>query len=105
MSEIEKPSKAEDEYFVRQELERRKQWAKEQSVKMAAEEKKRLRDLHYMKCPKDGTDLQTIELHGVKIDQCATCSGIWLDQGELDQLMHPDRGGLFHRIGSVFRGK
>lgn len=105
MSEFDKPSKAEDEYFVRQELERRKQWAKEQSAKMAVEEKKRLRDLHYMKCPKDGMDLQTVELHGVKIDQCATCNGIWLDAGELDQLIHPDRGGVFHRIGSVFRGK
>ena len=105
MSEIDKPSKAEDEYFARQEIERRKQWAKEQSAKMAADEKKRLRDLHHMKCPKDGMDLQTIELHGVKIDQCATCHGIWLDAGELDHLMHPDRGGLFHRIGAVFRGK
>jgi len=105
MSEIDKPSKAEDEYFARQEIERRKQWAKEQSAKMATAEKQRLRDLHFMKCPKDGMDLQTIELHGVKIDQCATCNGIWLDGGELDQLLHPDRGGVFHRIGSVFRGK
>jgi hypothetical protein len=105
MSEIDKPSKAEDEYFARQEIERRKQWAKEQSAKMATDEKKRLRDLHYMKCPKDGTDLQTIELHGVKIDQCATCGGIWLDAGELEQLTHPDRGGVFHRVASIFRGK
>jgi len=105
MSETEKPSKAEDEYFTRQELERRKQWAKERAAKMATEEKQRLRDLHHMKCPKDGMDLQTIELHGVKIDQCATCSGMWLDAGELDQLLHPDRSGIFQRIISVFRGK
>jgi hypothetical protein len=40
MSEgFDKPSKAEDEYFVRQELERRKKWAQEQAAKMAAEER------------------------------------------------------------------
>ena len=103
MSDIEKPSKAEDEYFARQELERRKQWAKERVAKMATEEKQRLRDLHYMKCPKDGMDLQTIEVHGVKIDQCATCNGMWLDAGELEQLTNPARAGVFHRIASVFK--
>lgn len=104
MSEIDKPSKAEDEYFARQEIERRKQWAKERAASMKTEEKQRLRDLHYMKCPKDGMDLQTIEVHGVKIDQCATCNGMWLDAGELDQLTKPDRAGVFGRIASVFKG-
>jgi hypothetical protein len=103
MSDVDKPSKAEDEYFARQELERRKQWAKDRSAKMATEEKQRLRDLHYMKCPKDGMDLHTIELHGVKIDQCPTCNGIWLDAGELEQLTRPDRAGVFHKIASVFK--
>jgi hypothetical protein len=105
MSEMDKPSKAEDEYFLRQELERRKQWAKDRAAKMATDEKQRLRDLHHMKCPKCGMDLQTIELHGVKIDQCPSCEGMWLDAGELDQLTHPDRAGVFHRIGAIFRGK
>ena len=104
MSDFEKPSRAEDEYFAKQELERRKQWAKERAASMKTEEKDRLRELHYMKCPKDGMDLQTIELHGVKIDQCPNCNGIWLDGGELEQLLHPERSGLFHRIGKVFRG-
>jgi hypothetical protein len=103
MSEIDKPSRAEDEYFARQELERRKQWAKDRASKMATEEKQRLRDLHYMKCPKDGTDLHTIELHGVKIDQCPLCNGIWLDAGELEQLTRTDRPGVFHKIASVFK--
>lgn len=104
MSDIEKPSKAEDEYFARQEIERRKQWAKDRAAKMATEEKQRLRDLHHMKCPKDGMDLQTIELHGVKIDQCATCNGMWLDAGELELLTKPDRAGVINRIASVFKG-
>ena len=29
--------------------------------------------------------------------------GTWLDAGELDQLLHPERKDLFHRVMSVFR--
>jgi uncharacterized protein len=97
-----KPSKAEDEYFLRQELERRKKWAQEQSAKIATEERDRSKQQHWMKCPKCGMDLQEIELHGVKVDQCAHCGGVFLDAGELDQLEKHDEG-VMHRVFSLFR--
>lgn len=97
-----KPSKAEDEYFARQEVERRKKWAAEQSAKMANDEKDRLKQAHWMKCPKCGMDLQEIEFHGVKVDQCASCGGVFLDAGELDQLgKHED--GVMNKVFSIFR--
>jgi uncharacterized protein len=102
MSDIDKPSKAEDEYFARQELERRKKWAKEQSEKMAIEEKERLKQAHWMKCPKCGMDLQEIGLHGVKVDQCANCGGIFLDAGEMEQLQKHD-DGVMNKVFSIFR--
>lgn len=102
MTELEKPSKAEDEYFVRQELARRKAWAAEQAAKMAEEEKEKLRELHWMKCPKCGMDLQTIDLHGVKIDRCGSCNGTFFDAGELEQVMERG-GGFFVRMVSLFR--
>lgn len=101
MTEIEKPSKAEDEYFARQELERRKKWAEEKTARMADEEKQRLKDLHWMKCPKCGMDLHTIDLHGVKIDRCASCNGTFFDAGELEQVMRRG-GGFFARLVSIF---
>jgi hypothetical protein len=103
MSEIDKPSRAEDEYFAKQEIERRKKWAHEQSQKMAAEEKERLKQLHHMKCPKDGMDLATIEFHGIKIDQCATCNGVWFDGGEIEQLMNAKNSGLFGKVMTIFK--
>ena len=103
MSEYDKPSKAEDEYFARQELERRKKWAQEQAGKMAAEQKEQLKQLHWMKCPKCGSDLHSVELHGVTVDTCATCHGTWMDKGELEQLLQPEKKDLFHRVLSVFR--
>ncbi len=102
MSDIDKPSKAEDEYFARQELERRKKWAKEQAAKMAVDEKDRLKQAHWMKCPKCGMDLQEIELQGVKVDQCASCGGVFFDAGELEQMEKRD-AGVINRVFSMFR--
>ena len=97
-----KPSRNEDEYFAKQELERRRKWAAEQSAKMAGDEKEKLKQAHWMKCPKCGMDLQEIELHGVKVDQCASCGGVFLDAGELDQLSrHED--GVMNKVFSIFR--
>ena len=102
MSETDKPSKAEDEYFARQELERRKKWAQEQSAKMADAEREKAKQAHWMKCPKCGMDLQEIELHGVKVDQCAHCGGVFLDAGELEQIEKHD-SGVMNRVFSLFR--
>ncbi|HEX8155082.1 MAG TPA: zf-TFIIB domain-containing protein [Thermoanaerobaculia bacterium] len=102
MSNIDKPSRAEDEYFARQELERRKKWAQEQAQKLQSGEKEKLKELHYMKCPKDGNDLATIEFHGISIDQCATCGGVWFDPGEVDQLLAKD-SGVVSKVLSIFR--
>lgn len=96
------PSEKEEEYFARQELERRKKAAEERERQMADEEKSRLKELHYMKCPKCGMDLAHIELKGIELDRCVSCGGTWFDAGELEQLMD-DKGGLFSQIKNVFR--
>lgn len=43
-----------------------------------------------MQCPNDGTTLVMSERHGVEIDYCPRCRGVWLDRGELDKII--DRG-------------
>jgi hypothetical protein len=65
------------------------------------EDRKRLRELHFMKCPKDGHDLVEEELEGVRLDRCSFCEGIFLDAGELDQLFakHDEgRKGFFRKL-------
>ena len=44
-----------------------------------------------MKCPvcKDVTLLMS-ERHGVEIDYCPECRGIWLDRGELEKIMEKE---------------
>lgn len=40
-----------------------------------------------MKCPADSATLLMSERHGVEIDYCPECRGIWLDRGELDKIL------------------
>lgn len=94
MSEIDKPSKAEDEYFTKLELERKKQWEKERQAKMGTEEKEKLKELHYMKCPKCGMDLHTIDYKNLKLDRCVSCNGTWFDAGEMETLLASEQSFL-----------
>ena len=89
-----KPSRNEDEYFAQQNAELlRKQ--REQAEKAALEAERRS---HYMKCPKDGYDLNSVQHHGVQIETCPHCGGMWLDAGELDAVAKEDRPGLLTRV-------
>ena len=40
-----------------------------------------------MECPVDQTTLAMTERHGIEIDYCPKCRGVWLDRGELDKLI------------------
>ncbi|HYO09907.1 MAG TPA: zf-TFIIB domain-containing protein [Tepidisphaeraceae bacterium] len=40
-----------------------------------------------MKCPNCNEDLRPYDRHGVEIDLCPKCRGVWLDRGELDKIM------------------
>ncbi len=89
-----KPSRNEDEYFVKQDAELlRKQRAQTDAAALDAE-----RRTHYMKCPKDGYDLASSTYHGVQIETCPRCAGMWLDAGELEAVAHEERPGLLTRV-------
>ena len=38
-------------------------------------------------CPACRVDLVMSERHGVEIDYCPRCRGVWLDRGELDKIL------------------
>lgn len=89
-----KPSRNEDEYFARQEMELLEQ--QRAAARAALEESERRS--HYMKCPKDGHDLVAREFEDVQVDVCTHCGGIWLDPGELDQLTKREDPGVLRRV-------
>ena len=97
-----KPTENEDEYFARLDFEKKKAIAAKRAQDMAEDERRKLKDLHFMHCPKDGHDLVAITLHGVQVERCPSCEGMWEDKGELDQLVKNDDSGLFKRIVGIF---
>ena len=97
-----KPSRNEDEYFVRLDAD----LMKERRAKLDEERRKQERSVHYNKCPKCGCDLEEREHNGVKIDQCSECDGIWLDKGELELIEEIDRrnpAGRANFVQSLFK--
>lgn len=93
----EKPSRNEDEYFVKHDAE----LIKARRAQLDAERARSERSAHFMKCPKCGADLKERPFHHVRIDVCSECGGTWLDKGELEMLAHVERGGLSRFIGDM----
>ncbi len=105
----EKPSSTEEEYFAREEIEKKRKLAIQQSQAMASQQREQLKALHYMKCPKCGMDLQTLTKGDVDIDTCFNCHGVFLDAGELEHLMkqgtHEGGGKWMGAVLNIFKNK
>jgi len=95
-----KPSRNEEEYFKKVEAERLERKRLEQARLSEDMEKKS----HYMRCPKCGGHLQTVEFHRVQVDRCTDCQGLWLDAGEIDLLTASEDKGLFTKALGEFMG-
>jgi predicted Zn-ribbon and HTH transcriptional regulator len=97
-----KTSEKEEEYFARMEFERRKKIMEEGQKKTTEEGKGKLKELHYMRCPKCGMELIEIAYKEIKIDKCSECKGIWLDAGELEVIAKLEKTGL-DKFFSIFK--
>jgi hypothetical protein len=95
-----KPSKNEDEYFAKQSLDLIKAKRRE-AERQALDAERRA---HYMKCPKCGADLKVESYHGIEIDRCTECSGMWLDAGEAEEMLRREDEGIINIFKSVMKG-
>jgi len=81
------PSGQEEEYFARQEFERRKKALIEQESRGTEGERQRILAVARNRCPKCAAPLVTITYRKVELDKCSSCEGLWFDCGELDQVL------------------
>ncbi len=97
-----KPSHEEEEFFAKEEANRRHALAMERARAMQERELAELKQAHWMHCPKCGFQLEAVKFKGLTVDKCFHCNGTWLDAGELEALAgkEPD---LLHRIAAVFK--
>lgn len=85
--------KREDDWFRHNERrlleaarEARVQRERERAAREKDEETRRLKQLHFMKCPKCGHDMKAESQQGIEIDRCSFCEGIFLDAGEMEDV-------------------
>lgn len=108
---VEQDSKREDEWFLRNEKQlldaartARLKREEERAAREKTEETKRLKDLHFMQCPKCGHDMKEELIEGVSADRCTHCEGIFFDAGELEQILtqkEEQRRGFFRKLVKI----
>jgi hypothetical protein len=90
---LDKPTRDEDEFFAREELEKLRKIAFDKKQTLAETERVALQKLHHMKCPNCGLDLHAVKHGHVEVDTCFNCHGMWLQQGELEQILKDEQEG------------
>ena len=84
----------EEEYFHR----KNKEAIEKLRAKLKVAEEAKAAGTSSMSCPRcDGT-LKESNFEEVLIDTCDKCGGVWLDSGELEQLMQKETGGWLSRL-------
>jgi rubrerythrin len=99
-----KPSTIEDQHIWEQELKRRLEKLEAEQRATAEAEQRRLKELHWMRCPKCGHQLATDKYGSVEIDVCPSCRGLWLDANELETILASE-SGLFRSCLKIVRGR
>lgn len=97
-----RPPSKEDDYFAKQDQSHLDEEKKKLGAAKAQLDKIQRKELHYMCCPKCGSDLVEADIRKVAVDRCDECGGIWLDKGELEQLAGQDEGFIGSVIKSLF---
>ena len=99
-----KPSGNEEDFIRRHEADLLAKRRKEADAKRAAEEREQAKQLHFMRCPKCGHHLKEEHYHGVAVDRCSACKGIWFDAGEAEGLLDKEPGALQGFFGDLVKG-
>lgn len=90
---LQKPSDKEQEYFLQQELKRLRELREEYRAQLQEEERRKLKELHWLHCPKCGQKMEVSHLEVVEVEVCPACGGIYLDAGELDKVLDSSKRG------------
>ena len=94
----------EDEYFYklnRELIEKRRIALNEEKKALEARENQKA---HWMVCPKCGSQMNEVEMSGIKVDRCSGCKGTFFDNGELDTLLASKEPGSFlSRLSKAFK--
>ena len=98
-----KPTTQEEVFFAKQEMDRKQTVAREKAGRLQGQEREELKRVHWMHCPKCGSELSEIAYRDQRVDRCEACGGLWLDAGELEALAMKE-GGFLWGLRKVLQG-
>ena len=98
-----KPTTQEETFFARQEHEKRRKAAEDAAARLQKQTQEEQKQLHWMRCPKCGSELAEVGYREQRVDRCQACGGVWLDAGELEALAAKE-GGFLLGLRKAFQG-
>ena len=84
---------------VKREREQRLEAYREETEK---EERERLRQAHWMKCPKCGNEMRAEQLEGIEIERCSVCGGMFFEHSEFQTLLMRKQESRFKFYRNLF---
>jgi len=99
----EKPSQSEEEYFTKEEAEKKKRLHEKLKAELEQERRESTRRHWFMTCPKCGARLESVVFRGTLIEKCPDCGGVWLDAGELKTLAGEEAHSVISGIIELFK--
>ena len=84
---------------VRREREQRLEAYREETEK---EDRERLRQAHWMRCPKCGNEMKVEQLEGIEIERCSVCGGMFFEHNELQTLLMRKQENRFKFYRNIF---
>jgi hypothetical protein len=90
MEAIVKAKHLENEFFYKRDLELIQERLEAERLKAEAEEAQRLKELHWMRCPKCGQELHDLQCDGHAVAKCKACKGVFLEAPEVALLPYQE---------------
>jgi hypothetical protein len=81
------PKQSEEEWFAKFEIQMIRDARRKRERALKEKEEKASKPTNYMLCPRDGEKLKGEKIGEISVDICPKCEGIWLDRGELEEIL------------------
>lgn len=98
-----KPSATEDDFFAREDVEKKRKLAQQLQKSLSAQERKKLQAEHHMHCPRCGVTMQEVHFGKLTVDVCFGCNGAFLDRAEIEVIAAPHQKGIMGAILNWFK--
>ncbi|HLE20987.1 MAG TPA: zf-TFIIB domain-containing protein [Vicinamibacteria bacterium] len=79
-------NKQEEDYFYKKDQELTRSLRKRADAERQQMEREQQKNLHWMRCPKCGGQMEEIAVAVLRLDRCQSCNGVFFDDGEIEIL-------------------